>query len=517
MRAEILEEIGLTKSEIKVYMALLELGSTTTGKIVDKSGASSSKIYEILDKLMQKGLVSFIIKSGVKYFEAASPSRIMDYLQEKEKDLKKKEAELKELLPQLELKRSMAGIGSETQTFKGMKGAATAFDDILKTMKKGEEYYVLGISKFTPHFERFVVNVHKKRAKQGIKCKIIVNELARDIGKQLEPIKLTQTKYVQKELFSPFVFIIYKDKTLISIGLEEVFVQIKSDNLADGLRAYFDFIWKQDTTVSKGFDALNESLNAMLYSLNSGETYNVFGAAFGVKGSQEKYSSFFKKYHKKRIEKGVNVNLLFQQGTSKFVKEGEKVYTNKANVKYLPYETDSPVATFLAKEKTIMVIQEKEPTIITINNKKVTDSLKKNFDVLWNQETRVLKGLDAVQNIFEEMLEAGSCDFIGARGYFMDCRPKYVDEWEKRAIKKGFKMRNVVDPEVKGHRITTFPFVETKYTLQKEFSNLSVFWIYGDKVVISNWMEDEPTVIMIENKNLHKMYKEQFEVLWKMT
>ena len=132
-----------------------------------------------------------------------------------------------------------------------------------------------------------------------------------------------------------------------------------------------------------------------------------------------------------------------------------------------------------------------------------------------SQKTKVLKGLDAVQNIFKEMLEAGSCDFIGARGYFMDCRPKYVDEWEKRAIKTGFKMRNIVDPEVKGHRITTLPFVETKYTLQKEFSNLSVFWIYGDKVVISNWMEDEPTVIMIENKNLHKMHKKQFELLWK--
>ena len=54
VKTELLEEIGLTKSEIKVYLALLELGSSTTGPIVDKSKASSSKIYEILDKLMQK-------------------------------------------------------------------------------------------------------------------------------------------------------------------------------------------------------------------------------------------------------------------------------------------------------------------------------------------------------------------------------------------------------------------------------------------------------------------------------
>ena len=76
-------------------------------------------------------------------------------------------------------------------------------------------------------------------------------------------------------------------------------------------------------------------------------------------------------------------------------------------------------------------------------------------------------------------------------------------------------MRNIVDPGVKGHRITKFPFVKTKYTLPKEFSMLSVFWIYGDKVVISNWTKEEPIVVMINNKSLHDMYKQQFELLWK--
>jgi sugar-specific transcriptional regulator TrmB len=240
---DLLRNIGLTESEIKVYLALLELGSTTKGPIVHKSGVASSKIYELLEKLIQKGLVSYVVKAGVKYFEAAPPSRILDYLKEKESEIKKQEQQAEKLIPELELKRSLAGIGSETQVFKGMKGAGTSFDDILKTLKKGDEYYVLGISKFTPHFERFVVNFHKKRAKLGIKCKIIVNELAKDIGKKLEPIKLTKVKYLQKELFTPVVFILYKDKALISIGLDEIFIQVKSKNLSTGLKAYADYMW----------------------------------------------------------------------------------------------------------------------------------------------------------------------------------------------------------------------------------------------------------------------------------
>ncbi|MFH1455442.1 MAG: helix-turn-helix domain-containing protein, partial [archaeon] len=70
MNEKLLEEIGLTKGEVKVYLTLLKLGSTTTGKIIDEAQISSGKIYEILDKLIKKGLASYIIKDKTKYFSA---------------------------------------------------------------------------------------------------------------------------------------------------------------------------------------------------------------------------------------------------------------------------------------------------------------------------------------------------------------------------------------------------------------------------------------------------------------
>ena len=91
---KILEEIGFTKGEIKVYLTLLELGSTTTGDVIKKSKVSPSKVYDILEKLIQKGVVNYVIKGKVKYFEAASPKRILEYLQEKGKKIKAQEKEL---------------------------------------------------------------------------------------------------------------------------------------------------------------------------------------------------------------------------------------------------------------------------------------------------------------------------------------------------------------------------------------------------------------------------------------
>src|SRR3989344_5620749 len=50
-----MQEAGLTEGEAKVYLALMELGSSTTGPIIEKAHVAKSIIYQLLDKLIQKG------------------------------------------------------------------------------------------------------------------------------------------------------------------------------------------------------------------------------------------------------------------------------------------------------------------------------------------------------------------------------------------------------------------------------------------------------------------------------
>ena len=79
-----LEKIGLTNSEAKTYVALLKLGQTTAGPIVSEAKVTRSKIYDILERLKNKGLVSYITKKSTKHFSATSPENILHYLEEKE-------------------------------------------------------------------------------------------------------------------------------------------------------------------------------------------------------------------------------------------------------------------------------------------------------------------------------------------------------------------------------------------------------------------------------------------------
>ena len=87
MNNEILKEIGLQDSEIKVYISLLKLKEATPSQITQYTGLHRSNIYDIIEKLKEKGLVSFVIKNNVKYFRASHPSKILDFIKEKEEKI----------------------------------------------------------------------------------------------------------------------------------------------------------------------------------------------------------------------------------------------------------------------------------------------------------------------------------------------------------------------------------------------------------------------------------------------
>jgi len=297
-----------------------------------------------------------------------------------------------------------------------------------------------------------------------------------------------------------------EDKTTIFV--------VENKGLVESYKKYFELLWSQEVIVGKGVKGVQDAWNKMLDELEPGEEYYVMGAA---DREQKALYDWLVDFHNRRRAKGVKSKFLFVAGAEKYVERFKENYYEMSETKFLPEGVYKGIQFNLFKDKVLIIVwREKEPIVFTIEDKTVYQTFKTHFDNLWQQDTRIVKGLDAIQGLFEDFLEAGEVDFIAARGYFVDKRPEFIDGWEKRAIKKGFRMRNIVDPGTKGHRITKFPFAETKYTLPKEFANLSVIWIYGNKVVISNWVEDEPMAVIIENKALHGMYKQQFELLWNM-
>ena len=89
METETLEKIGLTKNESIVYLTLVKSGSIKTAEILKKSGLNSGRIYDTLESLKHKGLVSESSINGVKHFTASPPDQLKDYFQQRLNQLNK--------------------------------------------------------------------------------------------------------------------------------------------------------------------------------------------------------------------------------------------------------------------------------------------------------------------------------------------------------------------------------------------------------------------------------------------
>ncbi len=245
MDTRLLEEVGLTTGEAKTYLALVELGESTTGPLISRTRMQKSTVYICLEKLLDKGLVTYIIKNNRKHFQPLPPDRIVEYLKQKGEELKAQEKRVASLIPQISVERERGP--QQARFFTGWNGMKSAFDDILRTMHKGEEYYVFGVSAAPSIFERFrrfMTKFHKKRAHKGVKLKILVNEdLRHTIGADRAKNKHTEVRFISKEFSTPSVVNVYKNKTLIAIwSAEPAAVLIENEETAESFRNYFKLI-----------------------------------------------------------------------------------------------------------------------------------------------------------------------------------------------------------------------------------------------------------------------------------
>ncbi|HIH10617.1 TPA: TrmB family transcriptional regulator [Candidatus Woesearchaeota archaeon] len=247
MYEDILLEIGLTKSEIAVYFALLELGKSTTGPIIKKAQIASGKAYLILDKLVLKGLVTYGIQSGVKYFQAKNPERLLDYLEEKENNLKQKKDDLRKVIPLLKTQFDEKKYKLITETYEGWKGFRTFYEWTLKELAENEEILVLGVSKpAIQKFNAYIMDWNLRRIQKKIYMKILYNHDCREFGTIRKKLKLTSVRYLPAELETPAWVVIFKDYvTTINVHQTPLCFLIRNNESADTYRKYFHFLWSK--------------------------------------------------------------------------------------------------------------------------------------------------------------------------------------------------------------------------------------------------------------------------------
>ncbi|MBS3106546.1 helix-turn-helix domain-containing protein [Candidatus Woesearchaeota archaeon] len=243
-----LKSIGLTDGEIKIYEALLELGETTRTQLAKKSGVSPSKIYDVANRLIEKGIISSVKKSGTLHFSAADPKRLLDFVSQKEGEILLEKKKVEELLPQLLLKHKTTEEKTDVEVFYGWEGMQTCFGDLSDASGKGDTIYTFGVylGEDVPVADRFWQKMYQRWDAKGFKVKIIFNESARGHRAQTEYFekgRRHEIRYQEQETFMEVD--LYKDTVLFVMILKRpMIIRVKSKEAALSFKTYFETMWK---------------------------------------------------------------------------------------------------------------------------------------------------------------------------------------------------------------------------------------------------------------------------------
>ncbi|MDP3917251.1 MAG: helix-turn-helix domain-containing protein [Nanoarchaeota archaeon] len=231
---EKLKTCGLTRNGAKVYLELLKHDLINGSQLAKKSGLDRTLTYQILNNLIEKGLVHYIIKSHKKYFGANDPKNLLN-------PLKEKEAFIKDFIPEL---RSLEKIKEEEQEiniYEGIEGLRSLMREIIKEKSfcafgaTGRAYDVL--------YE--LPRIGKELTKKGFGARIIMNTEY----KTQEILKLKSVEARFLDIKSEATTTIFGDKVSIHVIKERpIIIMIKDKDIVESYKNHFEVLWK----VAKG-------------------------------------------------------------------------------------------------------------------------------------------------------------------------------------------------------------------------------------------------------------------------
>jgi HTH-type transcriptional regulator, sugar sensing transcriptional regulator len=239
MDVSILEDLGLTNAEIKVYIALLELGNSSAGPLLEKTGLQNSVVHRALHSLIDKGLISFILEGKRKLYQASDPQNFYAYLEDKK-------SRFDQLLPELEKKRKQSKVEKETNVFRGKKGINQIYTELLNS--GGKEYNTFGGGKDVTYEvmgEDWWRNLHIRRIAKKIKSRQVFDTTIEDYGNELNKMPFTHIKFLPQEFAQLTETVIIGDRVGIIIFTSEPYgILIHDKEVAEGYRKHFELLWK---------------------------------------------------------------------------------------------------------------------------------------------------------------------------------------------------------------------------------------------------------------------------------
>ncbi len=239
MSLEILRKIGLSDGEIRVYNALLDLGRSSLNQIHEKTGIERRNIYDILNKLIERGLIGYVIENKRKIYSISHPNKIIGYIEEKKHEINKIKEEINVEMPTIFERYNSKKSKINAQIFRGINGVKAIYEDILNY----KEHYFIGGGRYVmKNMPNYWNNFNLRRVQAKIR---FYNLIRYELRAEIELLKYEYIKVLPNEFSAnPNVIFIWGNKVANVLFEDEFFAfVIESKQIAENYKKYHKYLW----------------------------------------------------------------------------------------------------------------------------------------------------------------------------------------------------------------------------------------------------------------------------------
>ncbi len=233
---------GLSQNEAKIYLVLLELGRGTVTQITRKAGLNRTTGYDILDGLVNKGLVSISGKEPKEEYAAESPDRLIAFLEKEKTEKENHLKQIKAFLPEIKSLHNVT-LRPRVRFYEGIQGLKDVYEDTLTSHEEIKAY--ANVNEMHQALTGYFPKYYERRAGKGISIRAIIPDSPigkNRAGKDKEEMRESALVPVEKYNFSPEINI-YDNKVMIASWREKLGIIIESAEIADAMKKIYELSW----------------------------------------------------------------------------------------------------------------------------------------------------------------------------------------------------------------------------------------------------------------------------------
>ncbi len=246
--------LGLSETEISVYLDLLKSGNSSTSSVANRLELNRSTARYTLENLCKKRFAFQENRDDSFYFTAEDPEKILLLLKNEQSEIEEKENAVLDVMGDLKkLKKSHVDVPS-FRFFEGVDGLIEMYEDVLKTSRKTKcdlyGYARLDYNETHPEFVKFLNEVYiPERERIGNKSFFIFNESESNMKYLENNEKVHRVSLLVPEDLFPFktAFHIYDKKIAFSSQSKEEFpsgIIIEHSSMRDDHFSLFKMAWE---------------------------------------------------------------------------------------------------------------------------------------------------------------------------------------------------------------------------------------------------------------------------------